>query len=331
MALHILDIDSTFRPLYGDQIIIPPNAIFWRGFDPKYPAVSNRPAYYGMQYVAEGYAEQYGVTSKPFISRGYLRLLDIRFMKVLISQLFNENKSTKTDINTLASTSLAFGLCSLKHQVELLKIKYKNSKDFLEEKLKAVSSVLEPYNIIEQPGYRLGETNNDAFVMGFLKELFSNLIDGFISPRMYSPFHTEKTEHTFNAELIVFDPLRAGIELLTTPIHPKTLMSSINEFILQKGKSFMTIKYYDMETSFYMPKHSHGGSKTTKKKMGHILDYNHLIDLGHKATILEYNNGLKAGREWNKKPIRIQSYVAPAPTAIISDFTDKLLYESKDK
>ncbi len=331
MTKHILDIDSQFKPLYGDQIIIPPNAIFWRGFDPKFPAVSDRPAYYGNKYIADGYAAQYGVTSKPFISTGYLRLLDYRFMKVLLSQIFNENKSTKSDINIIASTTLAFGLGSLKNQIDLLKNRYRENKDFLEEKLKAIASIYKPYDIIEQPGYRLGETTNDGYVMGFLKELFFGYIDGFISPRMYSPYHTEKTEHMFNGELIIFNPLSAGIELLTTPILPKTLISNINGFILQKGKAYMTIKYDDMETSFYTQKYSYGGAKSTNKKISYPLDYNYLIDIGHKGMIAEYNNGLKAGREWNKKSVTIQSYVPPAPKVSVSDFSTSFLKEVVDK
>jgi hypothetical protein len=101
MTAYEINWDDNFLPLYGHSIMIPANTILWRGYDPKYEPISERPAYYGSKVFAQGYAEKYGTNASPFIISRPLHLLDIRFMKVLLSQLFEHNLKEYDDYDII--------------------------------------------------------------------------------------------------------------------------------------------------------------------------------------------------------------------------------------
>jgi hypothetical protein len=318
MKVNVVNWDDNFLPLYGDYISIPPNTIMWRGFDPQYPAISDRPAYYGSQIFAQGYAKNYGTNAQPFITTRYLKLLDIRFMKVLLSQLFEYNQSsTKADIMTICSTTVAFGLCSLQHQVKLVKKLYngvyKSSDsrfDSFKKGVEQLESKINPNSLYEQPGYRIAETSNDSFVMGFLQELFDGQYDGYIAPNLYTPFHIEKRNFILNSEVVLFNPISSGIQLLKT--HPKNVeKATINNFVLSSGQNYTSIETRGMETKYYTRNNTKGGGTTSPEI---CEDYNHLYDKGDKNIIKQYNEGIKMGKKWNQKNIKIYSSIAPGPT-----------------
>jgi hypothetical protein len=302
--------DDNFLPLYGSTIMIPAGAIVWRGFDPKYPAISNRPAYYGSPTFAQGYADKYGVTAQPFITSRPLRLLDIRYMKVLLSQLFEDNKHTLSDIQIITATTISFGLCSLQHQIQLFKHRYNTiftSSNIvyndIKNGIKHLESILNP-SFYEQKGVRIAETTNDAIVMGFLKELFSSEYDGYIAPNITTPFHIEKSKFLLNSELVLFNPINSGIKLLIN-IPLKIQQATINYFILHSGHPLASIDTRDMKTSYYKSK---GG--------GSIFvcdDYNNEYDKGNKHIIKLYKQGGKYGRSWKDKPVRLYNTIVPGP------------------
>ena len=86
MTFLELQIEDTFSPVFGDRIIIPPNTVMWRGYDPKYPVISTRPAYFSMKEIARGYATP-PLQLSAFYSQQPLNLLDIRFLQVILKQL----------------------------------------------------------------------------------------------------------------------------------------------------------------------------------------------------------------------------------------------------
>lgn len=307
---------DSFFPLYGDIIHLPAGTILWRGFDPAYSAISDRPANFGAREFAQGYADKYGVDASPFITTRMLRLLDIRFMKVLLTQLFEQNAHTSTDRDIISATSIAFGLCTLPHQIKLFKERYRtiySSTNSLYESLKAgvrhLESLVKPDVVYEQQGYRIAETTNDAIVMGFLKELFGQYYDGFISPNVMSPFHIEKDNFILNSELIVFNPFESGISLVKS-FPSKIQPLSINQCILTAGHTYRTIDTRNMKTSFYVK----SSVKKGRRKIEVCDDYNHLYDKGDTTIIQSYNQGIKHGKRWNKKPVKLITSIAPGPT-----------------
>lgn len=302
--------DDNFLPIYGSTIQIPAGAIMWRGFHPRFPAISQRPAYYGSRVFAQGYADKYGVDAKPFITTRPLNLLDIRYMKVLLSQLFEDNKHNLSDRSIIIATTVAFGLCSLQHQIELFKERYAPiflssdpEYDGLKKGLGKLESVVNP-SFYEQKGYRIAETSNDAIVMGFLKELFSDKYDGYISPNVITPFHVEQSNFILNSELFLFDPPNSGIQLLNT-LPLKLQKATINYFILHSGHSFATIDSRGMKTSYYRG----GGGKS----LNLCNDYGNEYDCGNKIIIKLYKDGQKYGRAWKGKPVKLYNSVAPGP------------------
>jgi hypothetical protein len=328
MTAYDINWDDNFLPLYGDYISIPTNTIMWRGFDPQYPAISDRPAYYGSFEFAQGYADKDGRIVAPFVTSRPLHLLDIRFMKELLSKLFEYNHSnTKADVKTICSTTISFGLCSLAHQINLFKKQYagiyKSSNtlyDSLKLGIENLESILNSDSFYEQPGFRIAETTNDAFVMGFLKELFNRHYDGYVAPNLYTPFHIEKTKFILNSEVVLFDPISSGIQLLKS--NPKNVETiTINSCILNGGRKYRTIETRGMQMSYY--------SKNVKKGGGNKVevceDYNYLYDKGDKNIMKQYKQGLEMGKKWSAKPVHIYSSVAPGPRVDPKIFEQSLI------
>jgi hypothetical protein len=303
--------ESPWPPLYGAPIIIPENTLLWRTYDTSYPAVGDRFAYYSSKQIAEGYStdtRQLGL----FTSSRPLRILDIRFMKTLLSRLIHTNISDKT-INHFASIMISFGLCSLRHQIELIKMRYKKDELHIQKALKALEEYYKPSSIIEQVGVRVAETTNDTYTMGFLQELFKGVFDGFISPRMYSPFHMENT--LMSPELILFNPKESGITQLAS-YSPKITLLSLNELIFQHNGHIVieNVKKDGINIDIKMDFFMHSGNKA------HYLDEADTQLHSNKQLTQIYNDGCKAGGKWKKK-VSMYSIETPTPRIPVSPFT----------
>lgn len=269
---------EAFTPLYGRSITIPINTLVWRGYNAKYP-LSNRPAYFGSKSTAKAY----GNTLGSFINIKPLRLLDIRFLKVILAQLINSNLELKTqqERNIVKAITVSFGLCSLGHQIKLMKHLYKD------QVLPGLEKMEEVYNsnlIIEQPGVRVGEVECDAFTVSFLKGLLSDLIDGFISPRLESIFHVEK-DGFMSQEMIIFNPIEF-MQLRPTNFLMKE-PTQITDFF---DSPTISIKCPILETEIQISNIRKGGGHKVFRE-----DYNTLIENGNKKIIKRYNDGLAFG------------------------------------
>lgn len=285
----------------------------WRGFDPAYPPISDRPAYYGSREFAQGYAKKYGENAKPFITTRCLKLLDIRYMKVLLSQLFEDNVKNMFDRDIIIATTISFGLCSLWHQIALFKHRYAAIftstnvyYDNLKKGIHALETIVNTSSFYEQRGYRIAETANDSIVMGFLKELFSSQYDGYITPNTYTPFHIEKTEFVLNSELVLFNPIYSGIQLLS--IYPQNVKKTTIDYVIHySGQNFASIDAKGMTTNYFKKK---GGNNRT---ISLCDDYNNEYDKGNKNIIKLYKQGEKCGRAWKNKPVKLYNSIAPGP------------------
>jgi hypothetical protein len=214
--LKQLILSENYPPVYGGLIRIPANTLVWRGYDTRYPAVSNRPAYYGNYNTAYWYAHgRPSARLGAFTSRRDLNLIDYRFMQVLLMHLF-EGKEDENYI--IAGTTISFGLCSYGHQLKLLDALYGKIPGWAED-IARIRSMYNPSLVSEQRGIRIGETTHDSTVMGFLREIFDGIADGYIAPSMYSPYHDEKNDWMTSPEIIIFNPEKSTIYELPSTTH----------------------------------------------------------------------------------------------------------------
>lgn len=199
---YTLDWYENFPAAYG-IIELPANCVFFRGYSTAYPAISERPAYFGSLKTANGYAKSdKGYAVSAFTNSHTLKLFDIRFIKHILRDIFDLNPGKPETLSTI----LSFGICSLFHQIRLMNMRF---KDDSKEKI-ALMKTYKDDPFIEQPGVRIAETNNDAETLGFIRGLFTGIIDGFISPELKSPYHIEK-QGFMSPELIIFNPYWSGI------------------------------------------------------------------------------------------------------------------------
>lgn len=277
MEYKQIDWERPFSTAYG-VVRIPANLIFYRGYDTSYPSVSAKPAYYSGKEIAKKYAEKNKRILGIFTNTRELKLLDIRFMKALLKELFDKNKSD----NTSLAVTLSFGLSSLYHQIRLAKIRY--SKADLPG-LKALQASYKE-SLYEQPGVRIAETTNDAETMGFLSTIFNGFVDGFISPRLYSPFHVEKGG-TMSPELIIFRPESSFIQQLQRIPKEFTTTSFDEIFTSQFGKT-VTMDFHIVQQK--------GGYKKEQKG----ADILPSIERIHEYDSL-FQKGVRAGEKWKQK------------------------------
>jgi hypothetical protein len=307
-----LDWEHTWPPLYGKPIIIPKNTILWRSYDTQFPAIGDRFAYYSSHSVASGYkgsSRELGC----FVTSREVNLIDYRFMRVLLSRLIHLNTSEKA-IEYLASIMLSFGLCSLGHQIELAKMRY------VIPQMKGAIKAMEQYHkrgqLIEQTGVRIAETTNDIFTMGFLQELFKGIFDGFISPRLFSPFHVEKDKSMMSPEVILFNPKDSGIKEISYPHKSSISLLSINDLLVTSGHVILeNIKKNKQNMNISMEFFMCGGGINR-----HYLDEaDELLNNKEKGHVIIYNNGMKFGRNYKSK-VSILNVEAPTPTFEVNKF-----------
>jgi hypothetical protein len=313
-----LVIDDDFLELYGDYIYIPENTVFWRGYHKDYDAISTRPAYYGSMYVARGYSEPDTHILGTFTNTKTLKLIDIRFMRVLLRNLFQDivsvnnienNKYIKTvdpkknqlnkEFLASLSTTLSFGLCSLKKQIELFREYIHNNPGQIDE----LDKIYRKDSLIEQEGVRIAETHIDSYTMSFLQSLFEDFVDGFVSPRLKTPYHTEKGG-TMSPEMIIFNPIKSGIKLVR--ILKELPKININQLILNKKPIITNIDYKKYKSKFFM---TAGGYKE------HPLDVFEIeLNKGNKKALKLYNDATNVGKEWRSKYFKYYLLEPPAPT-----------------
>jgi hypothetical protein len=219
ISRYAIDIES-FSPTYG-AIDLHAGLVLHRGYSTKYPAVGRRPAFFSTNRVmSEAYAEGDDCEIGRFVTTRPLRFYDLRFLKAMLRDIFPQRKSNSRDViescNTLA---LAYGTCSLRRQLELFAMRYPQEADGEPEKsmLKfrdfiEVQPTLSGVDPVEAQGIRIAETTNDAEAVLLLREMFGNTIDGYIVPRLYSPYHTEKKNCMMTSEVLTFNPVASDIK-----------------------------------------------------------------------------------------------------------------------
>jgi hypothetical protein len=303
-----LILNKPFLPVYGSFIEIPENTILFRGYDTVYPSISDRPAYFGNRLVAEEYAN-----TSPSHDVGYfattkqLKLLDVRFLKVLLTDLLQEYSG-----DIVKKTTIAFGLCSFAHQLRLMKDVYEESiMKNKEPGYKAMLSKLYTNGDKEQPGVRVAETSNDGWVMAVLREVFDDVADGFISPELDTHYHPSGKQHP---ELIVFNPKKSGIVELDAL--PKSTFITVPQLIHEQFPAPVLLQAYGMKTSYIgcgrtrKRRNSHRKSNINRTLHNHnrnngyipaIEAFNDLLNRGDPDATQQYNEAIEEGKKLRKK------------------------------
>jgi hypothetical protein len=288
------DPKSTFLPVYGSFIKLPERTILWRGYDTLYPALGNRPVYFGEKDVAQSYAStSHTHTLGLFATTKPLKLLDIRFMKILLTDLLYERSG-----NAVKRTTIAFGLCSFYHQLRLINDLYKDSIR-TDPGYIAMKSILNINGILEQPGVRFAETSNDGWVMTFLGEVFDGIADGFIAPKLFTPYQV-RTKNHLHPEIIVFNPTKSGITQLKSV--PQTVDISIPYLINQQFPSPITLRsrVTGMETTYIA---RHGSHHDFIAAIPAIEAFNNELNRKNSNAVNLYHEAVREGKKLRKKVV----------------------------
>jgi hypothetical protein len=146
-----------------------------------------------------------------------------------------------------------------------------------------------------------------------LQELFKNSIDGFISPRFFTPFHVEKGG-TMHPELILFNPKNSNIIQINYPI--RTNIITINELIgKHHGHILLENKKANIQLKFFM----FGGGKILEN---HPIDsFNKLLEQEYDVARKIYNKAKKEGKKWRETMVNIYKIETPVQTIQVSPFS----------
>jgi hypothetical protein len=111
---------ESFSPIFT-SIDVPEDCYFYRGYNPQYPTVGHRPAYYTTQLgIAKSYADQFNTHVGLFKTTRPLRIYDLRFIKHLLIEMLEQRarpttSQLKGSIMTVSNTLSFFKKSSLQY------------------------------------------------------------------------------------------------------------------------------------------------------------------------------------------------------------------------
>lgn len=243
------------------DITFPKDIVFFRGIVGHVNVIREEfPLYIAPENIAKDYGQVYKlVTTKP------IKLIDIRKLKNIIELIISSRiLNDESILKPIRYLTISFGLCSYDSQIRLLNEYIEQIEDLVVDKNELISvknnietmkktNVRTILNPLEPEGVRVAETFIDSKSMMILRALFEGIYDGFISPKMFSPFHKNNMTHE---EIVIFNPKLSGIKVLsqhTEKIH----ITSLNKVLDVNYKSY-TLKNNIFESKVYT-KHK-GGS-----------------------------------------------------------------------
>ena len=248
-----------FPSVLGNSIIIPRNFLFFRGHHINNKVITEIPKFFGSIEVGKSYSNGIDKKLDCFVNTEEIKLIDIRYLKIILFHILGYRKNNKFE-KIIKRTMMAFGVCSvrkikdfsnsreikcksfyfcsLEKQIELVKYFFENadeqilSMEKFKEDLK--TNKILTVNPIEPFGFRIADTKNDSEVFLFIKELIGKYCDGVIAPKLFSPFHTEKTDNIMTSEILLFNPKKSGLRLLLP--NEKVSISDFDIMHLLKNK-----------------------------------------------------------------------------------------------
>jgi hypothetical protein len=299
----VIDIQQ-FPTCYG-TIRFPERCLLMRGYDTRYPVLSERPAYFTTsEETASCYVRDARCKIGLFETTKDLRLFDLRFMKNIIRDLFVQRKSNAQDvIQTCFTLALSYGICSLEKQLSLLKMRFpklnddglSNLEKFLQDNKE--NHTMKHIDPVELQGVRIGMTDNDAEAVMILKEIFGSLVDGYVAPRMFSPFHYQTYYNC--AEIVLFEPVKVLKQITNSNIKYNIHRVKLSDLFTKETLRFPMKGMIDTQIHF---EQLQGGKPTTNNTNKYIYTY----DIEQKLSI----NTLLSSSKMKKKQNKIKSTVS---------------------
>ena len=252
-------------PYKRAPILMYPNTFYIYRCGSRSPQELTNPTFFSEASVAEIY-RVYDGPSKPLrplyrclLSHGNgtgndeaIRLMDIRVLRhwfveemlqfvqnktPLSSYIINQNRVesplTPCATASVLSTLFVTGILSFPNQLRYIN-KFPNLKSFF-----AQPNKMNYYNFVAEyyfnSGFRASYLADDTKCAQLYKDVFGEVIDGYISPKLYSPWHAVVKEDgissivvendKFHQEMVIFDPSKTIRVVATNPeghVPPKT-------------------------------------------------------------------------------------------------------------
>lgn len=290
--MHIIDFRSEFFPAYGEVITFPKDTFFFRSYDTRYPVIGSHPSHFGDLKTAEAYIQE-NTELGVFKTSRTIKLLDLRYIQTLLHNLFKTRKENDDEtVEIILACTLAYGLCSFKRQIDLLLMRYRDDPDrnhklhiesmidyYKQNLAKDFKSMPRMFGVAEAHGVRIAETTNDGFVLSFLAEVFKHEnIDGFIAPAFFSPYHCEKPDYMTKPELVIFNPGKSGITLVTSVIDEVIDIDKrlLRIPILRDIQAFIPFMFKDkMKTRIKVHHHEGGSNEAVVSNFEHFFHSAH--------------------------------------------------------
>lgn len=319
--MYILDWTGSFEPLYGQPILIPSNMVFYRGYDKAYPVISDRVTHFGSKETASGYARYSNTELGAFTNTRLLRVFDFRYMKLLLKQLFSSRTDASFEhLEPMARVTLSYGLCSLRDQISLMQKLVPSAAGLFAVEAwykrdidgKEWADIPLDINPFTPDGIRVAETNNDAQTLHFVKHIFGDIVDGFIAPKMPSPFHVEK-DGFVSAELVLFDPRAAGIQPISMTQVPNQKMTITQVLNGQSHTICLKLKNHH-ECSYRSRATQRGGGGGVVPQTDAWFD-----DLAKKkSNVVKEAAAMEKAARYFKRHLKYIDYTAPDPSVPLS-------------
>jgi len=235
----------------------------------------DRPIFLGPKYIAEFYSDNKKENVKVLRTISSIRLLDLRKIMNIISMVLDYSK----DKDKCALFMIVYGLCSYKDQIQMFGNYNKSMIDMGRVKPDVIQILRDKMNYLinfkwdnfnNNPviprGIRIGEASLDGQVTIILKEMFQDICDGYIAPRLFSPYHINNIAHE---EIVIFNPKK---ELYVVSEEIKNInIKSINDRIKE---NCISIKIDNL--NMWMKKNTLNNALTGGNK--EYIDKNNYLD-----------------------------------------------------
>jgi len=231
----------------------------------------------------------------------------------------------QTTLDPIVRTSVAYGICDIVDQIRLGTNMFINSpgitalKEYYLKFIDGKSYIQKPLDVnpVSTSGFRIAETKNDAYILQFLKQCMGHMVDGFIAPRVKTPYHVEKQGY-MSPELIIFSPVNVGIVQLN--LSKKSLPQISLNTILNMQSRRIDIAYKNLKSR-----------SRAKQSGGGIMSINVSDEVFQDAYVNKNKEALellksasKAATKW-KKQFTFMDHSAKHPECVAGNWSDGLI------
>ena len=316
---------TTFPRTWG-IITIPENFVVYRG-GTREPLLSTDPRFFSDFQTADMYSKMQPNYNTYACCTNELKLIDLRTLRYLFLEYVGYNKLLfgKEELGLINKIIFALGLIPIKNQLEYIqnnadthtglyhwKNKYPDEGNITDIEYdircnyeEIIGSGPMPMNFEENISYymnfgnRISECSIDDYMVGLLKIIFQDTIDGYIAPRLETVWHN----FNFHPELCLFNPSKS-LQLCTKvpsnidpdahipPINIGTLLGIrvIADYDMMLGgegnnNEHTVCKKNDKFQYFKEIKHNFANEEDTKEKNIEIVKHWHILETKSESEI----------------------------------------------